>query len=486
MFWGKRALLGGLALSALLSIASSSQEAGAQIGERSITLYNIHSKETKTFVFKRGGKYVEEGLKQANWMLRDWRRNETTQMDPALVDLLWEIHRELGSKAPIHIISGYRSRATNEMLRKTVGGQASQSRHILGKAADVHFPDVPLKNLRYSALIHERGGVGYYPTSSIPFVHLDTDRVRSWPRLPRHELALLFPSGTTKHMPADGGHITKADVKIAQAKHHGLATQIAAFHQERHGSQKASVAVASLDMPDKPAAAPSGRGTGRQQVASLAPDSGVESGSQRIATGPIARVQLSPSGDERAKLAQLATLASAAPQLVVGPRPARRPEKRQAMPSLTQSAVPIPGVVQAGYTPGPRVASLAPTELPRDRDTSVDVPAIPAVWSTAPAYDEEHPDELSYRPFPIAPYMTASSTEAILSELVRHDVARTIELIDQPGTAPPLRFQPAATGQKPISVHRFSGGAIRLDRMEQARRPSDAGYSGWQIKTSSN
>ena len=82
---------------------------------------------------------------------------------------------------------------TNDMLRRTVGGQASESRHILGKAADVHFPDVPLKNLRYSALIRERGGVGYYPTSALPFVHVDTDRVRAWPRLPRYELALLFP-----------------------------------------------------------------------------------------------------------------------------------------------------------------------------------------------------------------------------------------------------------------------------------------------------
>ena len=66
-------------------------------------------------------------------------------MDPELIDLLWEMHGELGSQEPIHIISGYRSRSTNDMLRKTVGGQASESRHILGKAADVQFPDVPLQ-----------------------------------------------------------------------------------------------------------------------------------------------------------------------------------------------------------------------------------------------------------------------------------------------------------------------------------------------------
>ena len=138
-------------------------------------------------------------------------------MDPDLIDLVWEIHNELGSAEPIHIISGYRSRGTNDMLRKTVGGQASQSRHILGKAMDVHFPDVPVKKLRYSALIRERGGVGYYPTSAIPFVHVDTDRVRAWPRLPRMELALLFPNGHTQHVPDDGGPITPEDVRRARA-----------------------------------------------------------------------------------------------------------------------------------------------------------------------------------------------------------------------------------------------------------------------------
>ena len=84
------------------------------------------------------------------------------------------MHAELGSREPIHLISGFRSKASNEMLRKTVGGQASESRHILGKAADVHFPDVPIKRLRYSALVHEKGGVGYYPTSALPFVDNST------------------------------------------------------------------------------------------------------------------------------------------------------------------------------------------------------------------------------------------------------------------------------------------------------------------------
>ena len=92
----------------------------------------------------------------------------------------------------------------------------------------MHFPDVPVKNLRYSALIREKGGVGYYPTSAIPFVHMDIDRVRAWPRLPRAELALLFPSGRTQHVPADGVPITRDDVREARAANKDLAVQLAA------------------------------------------------------------------------------------------------------------------------------------------------------------------------------------------------------------------------------------------------------------------
>ena len=213
--------------------------------DRTISLYSVNTKETLTVQYMKNGKHIPEAMQKINWILRDWRRDEPTEMDPDLIDLAWEVHTELGSAEPIHIISGYRSRATNDMLRRTVGGQASESRHILGKAMDVHFPDVPVKKLRYSALIRERGGVGYYPTSATPFVHLDTDRVRAWPRLPRAELALLFPNGRTQHQPSDGGPITPEDVRRARAGNSEVAQQIAEFQQQR-AQPKAPIQVASL------------------------------------------------------------------------------------------------------------------------------------------------------------------------------------------------------------------------------------------------
>jgi uncharacterized protein YcbK (DUF882 family) len=186
--------------------------------ERTLSMYNIHTKDTITVTFKRNGKFVPEGLQALNHFMRDWRRDMEIKMDPALIDLIWELHEELGSKEPVHLICGYRSPGTNEMLRRSVGGQARNSRHITGQAADLMFPDVPLKQLRYSALIRERGGVGYYPASGLPFIHVDTGNVRHWPRVARTELAVLFPKGHSLHVPSDGRPLTPADAKIALAK----------------------------------------------------------------------------------------------------------------------------------------------------------------------------------------------------------------------------------------------------------------------------
>src|SRR5262249_53832544 len=68
----------------------------------------------------------------------------------------------------------------------------TRSQHILGRAIDLQFPDVPLERLRNSALVREAGGVGYYPGSAGGFVHIDSGRVRYWPRISKTELAEIF------------------------------------------------------------------------------------------------------------------------------------------------------------------------------------------------------------------------------------------------------------------------------------------------------
>lgn len=171
---------------------------------KKLKLYFLHTGEKATITFKKNGAFLPAGLKKINYFLRDWRRNEPTRMDPQLLDLVWEVYQQSGSRDYIHVISGYRSPTTNNMLRKRGRGVAKKSQHTLGKALDFFLPDVKLSKLRKIGLIKQVGGVGYYPRSGSPFVHMDTGRVRHWPRMTRKELVRVFPNGKTLHVPTDG------------------------------------------------------------------------------------------------------------------------------------------------------------------------------------------------------------------------------------------------------------------------------------------
>lgn len=187
---------------ALPLLFASSSSAAAET--RSLKLYFVHTKERAEIVFKRNGRFDPRGLQQINMLLRDWRRNEPTKMDPRLFDLVWEVYRRSGAKDYIHVVSAYRSPATNGMLRSRTKGVAKNSQHTLGKAMDFYIPGVKISALRSLAMQMQVGGVGYYPTSGSPFVHLDVGGVRAWPRMSRQELVKLFPNGDTIHLPSDG------------------------------------------------------------------------------------------------------------------------------------------------------------------------------------------------------------------------------------------------------------------------------------------
>lgn len=496
--------------------------AGAK--ERRIAFFNIHNKETIDLVYMRNGKRLPEAMKQINWIMRDWRRNEATTMSPDLIDLLWEIHTELGSREPIHIISGYRSQKTNNMLRNNVGGQAKKSRHILGMAADVHFPDVSVKRLRYSALIRERGGVGYYPTSAIPFVHVDTGRVRHWPRLPRQELALLFPSGKTQHRPASGGPITKRDVKTARVQYASLAADIAEFQRFRTSPKPSPpVLVAESTMPafrtttiaarDDVEPPVSGRDMGRdtsrdnarvdgryQRVASLGPVPGPRAAGEAASRSgapnqpPPSLVSTprlidrpkplknGPSESDRTQLTDLFTLASFMPfsSLFSSGKTVGEP----AAQSLTQSER-AQGTEETANTSARETLAAALMEERKARASGSGevnpettrfgfLPPSSSEWVSAPAYDDEHPEELYYRPFPLAPLMTATASpdDPALITMVHPDVASTLDFIDDEGTALPMQFTPGHQVAAALWSREFSGAAIQPGRANS--READA------------
>ena len=211
----------------------------ARAETRTLKIYYIHTGEKAEITFKRNGRYDKKGLEQLNWFLRDWRRKEPTNMDPRLFDLVWEVYQQVGATDYINVVSAYRSPQTNAMLRKTTSGVASKSQHMLGKAMDFYIPGVPLAKLRATAMKMQRGGVGYYPKSGSPFVHLDVASVRAWPRMSRSQLVSLFPDGHTLHLPSDGKPLPGYNEALAEYKAKGSVA----------GS--ASVQVASADDGDE-------------------------------------------------------------------------------------------------------------------------------------------------------------------------------------------------------------------------------------------
>jgi uncharacterized protein YcbK (DUF882 family) len=194
----------GLAALVVLFGNRGLETAAANGDTRTLTLHHLHTDENITITYRRDGRYDDDALKKLDRFLRDWRKDEETHMDPRLFDVIWEVSREVGADKVIQIVCGYRSPATNAMLRRRSGGVAEFSQHTLGKAMDFYIPGVSLEETREAGLRLQRGGVGYYPTSGSPFVHMDVGSVRHWPRMSREQLAHVFPNGRTVHIPSDG------------------------------------------------------------------------------------------------------------------------------------------------------------------------------------------------------------------------------------------------------------------------------------------
>jgi len=342
----------GLTSLLLLAGAGSVHDAAALNETRTLSFHHTHSNEDITVTFKRDGRYDEDALKQLNHYLRDWRSQDQTTMDRHLFDILWEVYRDVDGKKPIQIISSYRSPATNAMLRRRSSGVARFSQHMLGHAMDFFIPDVPLEQIRYAGLRQQRGGVGFYPTSGSPFVHLDTGSIRHWPRMTREQLVKVFPDSRTVHVPTDGTplkgyELARADIekrdgddKAMTKSSPSLWTRL--FNKGKSNDEEdegSAPAVSEKTIGDK--AAPVG------VMAAAAPAKSTDTKSTDTVPMP------------RSKPSAIATLqlASADAQ-IVQPRRLKQP-KRNRKPRPTSS---MPAV--SGATPPPRRSRQRPRRWP--------------------------------------------------------------------------------------------------------------------------
>lgn len=170
--------LAAAASTGLVGFAPSAQARIDESGNRQLTFVNLHTDERLTAAYRKNGRVDPGALRDINYILRDWRTDEVTDMDVETLDILFDLRGRVDSDAPVEIISGYRSPRTNRMLAARSGGVARRSLHMYGKAIDLRLPDQNLVEVARTALRMRRGGVGLYRRSG--FVHIDSGRPRHW------------------------------------------------------------------------------------------------------------------------------------------------------------------------------------------------------------------------------------------------------------------------------------------------------------------
>ncbi len=177
----RRHFLRLMAWTGLISCSSKSVLAAIEDtapAERSISLYNPNTKDSFNGVYWRAGNPVEEAVHNINHLLRDVRTDDVKPVDMNLLDLIAAMSIELKTVEPFHVICGYRSPKTNDLLRRQNKGVAKNSFHIRGQAADIRLPGQNTDVLRKAAYKLKMGGVGYYPRRR--FVHIDVGPIRYW------------------------------------------------------------------------------------------------------------------------------------------------------------------------------------------------------------------------------------------------------------------------------------------------------------------
>ncbi|MFN8062482.1 MAG: DUF882 domain-containing protein [Vicinamibacterales bacterium] len=172
----RRAWLRAVGLAALGAAVPKSL--GAATEPRRLSFYGLHTGESLDATYWTGVDYDAGALSAIDHVLRDHRTGDVKAIDTRLLDLLASLRLVLGSARPLHVISGYRSPATNAALHRASEGVATNSLHLQGRAIDIRVPGVELPRLHRAAVSLEAGGVGFYPASQ--FVHVDVGRVRYW------------------------------------------------------------------------------------------------------------------------------------------------------------------------------------------------------------------------------------------------------------------------------------------------------------------
>jgi uncharacterized protein YcbK (DUF882 family) len=182
--WTRRRLLrAALVTGAGSALSSLALARGGEpvVAERTLELFNTHTSERLSLVYRRGDEYIAGAIAGLRNLLRDHRNGEAHDIDVRLYDQLHDLATAAGREPRFQVISGYRSPASNAAMAARPGsGVARHSLHMQGQAIDVRLHACSCAELRDLALAARRGGVGYYRKSDFenPATHRIAHEIR--------------------------------------------------------------------------------------------------------------------------------------------------------------------------------------------------------------------------------------------------------------------------------------------------------------------
>ena len=177
----RRGILGAFAATAVSAAPTYSKAAGFLRGGgdvRRLRMHNARTGETMDTIYWIDGSYVREALAEVNFFFRDWRSNDVHTIDNRTLDIIAATWNLCDCNDRFLLLSGYRSPATNAMLRSRSSGVAKNSLHLQGQAADLRLGSRSVSQVARAAASCGAGGVGRYSGSN--FTHVDCGSVRSW------------------------------------------------------------------------------------------------------------------------------------------------------------------------------------------------------------------------------------------------------------------------------------------------------------------
>ena len=177
----RRGVLGVFAATLAVAAPTYSNAFGLLRGAgdvRRIRMYSGRTGESIDTIYWIEGEYIPEVIKEINHFMRDWRSNDQIKYDLRTIDIMAAAHSLMDVSEPYMMLSGYRSPATNAMLRSKSGGVARNSLHMKGQAADLRLKSRSVGQMAKAAEACASGGVGRYSRSN--FVHMDCGPVRHW------------------------------------------------------------------------------------------------------------------------------------------------------------------------------------------------------------------------------------------------------------------------------------------------------------------